>query len=112
MSLLKRVERAQQQAAAPAVGAPPLVPPSAAPPASLNKVRVAAREEMLRDIKQRFPQIWLHCFSASEILAIAEYSGLNVRDTIIRLRDTGLDSIPGGGAEILDDDVRLFRYGV
>ena len=63
-------------------------------------------ERLLRGIKERFPQIWLHCFSASEILAIAEYSELSVRDTIIRLRDAGLDSIPGGGAEILDDVVR------
>jgi cyclic dehypoxanthinyl futalosine synthase len=63
-------------------------------------------ERLLRGIKQRFPQIWLHCFSASEILAIAEYSDLAVRDTIARLRDAGLDSIPGGGAEILDDEVR------
>jgi cyclic dehypoxanthinyl futalosine synthase len=63
-------------------------------------------EGLLRGIKQRFPQIWLHCFSASEILAIAEYSGLTVEQTILRLRDAGLDSIPGGGAEILDDEVR------
>jgi len=63
-------------------------------------------ERMMRGIKQRFPQVWLHCFSASEILAIAEYSGITVRDTIARLRDAGLDSIPGGGAEILDDEVR------
>ncbi len=63
-------------------------------------------ERLLRGIKQRFPQVWLHCFSASEILAIAEYSGLDVRETIVRLRDAGLDSIPGGGAEILDDEVR------
>jgi len=63
-------------------------------------------ERLLRGIKERFPSIWLHCFSASEILAIAEYSELSVRDTIARLRDAGLDSIPGGGAEILDDAVR------
>src|SRR5271169_2988602 len=63
-------------------------------------------ERLLTGIKQRFPQIWLHCFSASEILAIAEYSDLSVRDTIARLRDAGLSSIPGGGAEILDDEVR------
>jgi cyclic dehypoxanthinyl futalosine synthase len=63
-------------------------------------------ERLLRGIKQRFPQVWLHCFSASEILAIAEYSDLSVRDTIARLRDAGLASIPGGGAEILDDEVR------
>jgi len=63
-------------------------------------------ERLLRGIKDRFPTVHLHCFSASEIIAIAEYSGLTIRDTIMRLRDAGLDSIPGGGAEILDDDVR------
>src|SRR5271169_6807452 len=63
-------------------------------------------ERLLKGIKLRFPQVWMHCFSASEILAIAEYSNLSVRDTIMRLRDAGLDSIPGGGAEILDDEVR------
>ena len=64
-------------------------------------------ESLFRGIKQRFPQIWLHCLSASEVLAIAEYSNLDLRTTIARLRDAGLDSIPGGGAEILDDDVRF-----
>jgi cyclic dehypoxanthinyl futalosine synthase len=63
-------------------------------------------ENLFRGIKQRFPKIWLHCLSASEVLAIAEYSDLDLRTTIARLRDAGLDSIPGGGAEILDDDVR------
>jgi cyclic dehypoxanthinyl futalosine synthase len=63
-------------------------------------------EDMLRTIKQRFPRIHLHCFSAPEILCIAEVSNLSVRDTIARLRDAGLDSIPGGGAEILDDEIR------
>src|SRR6202050_3142254 len=62
-------------------------------------------EDLLRAIKQRFT-IHLHCFSAPEITNIAEVSGLNLRDTIARLRDAGLDSIPGGGAEILDDGVR------
>ena len=63
-------------------------------------------ERLFTGIKQRFPQIWLHCLSASEVLAIAEYSNLDLRTTIARLRDAGLDSIPGGGAEILDDEVR------
>ena len=63
-------------------------------------------ENLFRGSKQRFPKIWLHCLSASEVLAIAEYSDLDLRTTIARLRDAGLDSIPGGGAEILDDDVR------
>ncbi|MDW8355794.1 MAG: cyclic dehypoxanthinyl futalosine synthase [Bryobacterales bacterium] len=62
--------------------------------------------DLLSSIKTRFPRIHLHCFSAPEILHIAEVSGLTVRDTIARLRDAGLDSIPGGGAEILDDAVR------
>ena len=63
-------------------------------------------EGLLRAIKERFPRMHLHCFSAPEILCIAEVSGLSVRDTIVRLRDAGLDSIPGGGAEILDDEIR------
>jgi cyclic dehypoxanthinyl futalosine synthase len=63
-------------------------------------------EEMLRGIKHRFPQVHLHCFSASEIIHFADVSGLSIEETIIRLRDAGLDSIPGGGAEILDDEVR------
>ena len=63
-------------------------------------------EDLLRNIKRRFPQIHLHCFSAPEVLNIAEVSGLTLRDTIVRLMDAGLDSIPGGGAEILDDEVR------
>lgn len=62
-------------------------------------------EDLLRSIKQRF-KIWCHCFSAPEIVNIAEVSGLSLRDTIARLRDAGLDSIPGGGAEILDNEVR------
>ena len=62
-------------------------------------------EDMLRDIKKRFT-IHTHCFSAPEITNIAEVSGISLYDTISRLKDAGLDSIPGGGAEILDDGVR------
>jgi len=69
-------------------------------------LKIDWHEKMLRGSKQRFPQVHLHCYSASEIIAIAEYSALSIRDTILRLRDAGLDSIPGGGAEILDDEVR------
>ncbi|MBK7928406.1 MAG: dehypoxanthine futalosine cyclase [Bryobacterales bacterium] len=70
------------------------------------ELKIEWYEEMLRAIKARYPSIWLHCFSAPEITNIAEVSGLSLHDTIARLRDAGLDSIPGGGAEILDDDVR------
>jgi len=62
-------------------------------------------EDLLGSIKQRF-RIHLHCFSSPEVLNIAEVSGLTIRETIVRLREAGLDSIPGGGAEILDDQVR------
>lgn len=62
-------------------------------------------EDLLRTIKAH-SDIWCHCFSAPELVNIAEVSGLSLRDTIARLRDAGLDSIPGGGAEILDNEVR------
>jgi cyclic dehypoxanthinyl futalosine synthase len=69
-------------------------------------LRIEYYENLLRSLKRRFPQVHLHCFSAPEILCIAEVSDLSVRDTIARLMDAGLDSIPGGGAEILDDEIR------
>ncbi|WP_353066220.1 dehypoxanthine futalosine cyclase [Tunturibacter psychrotolerans] len=61
---------------------------------------------LFRGIKKRFPAIWLHSLSASEILSIAEQSGVTVSETIARLRDAGLDSIPGDDAGILDDEVQ------
>jgi cyclic dehypoxanthinyl futalosine synthase len=70
------------------------------------ELKIGWYEDLLSAIKRRFPQVWLHCFSAPEIVNIAEVSGLDLETTIARLRDAGLDSIPGGGAEILHDDVR------
>src|SRR6266576_1157550 len=61
---------------------------------------------LLRSLQARYPQVHLHCFSAPEILSIAEVSEIGIRETIERLMDAGLASIPGGGAEILDDEVR------
>ena len=69
-------------------------------------LKIEFYENMLRTISERFPQVHLHCFSAPEIICIAEVSNLSLRDTIARLRNAGLKSIPGGGAEILDDEVR------
>lgn len=63
-------------------------------------------ENLLSSIKRRYPKLHLHCFSAPEIINISEVSNLTLRETIQRLMDSGLDSIPGGGAEILDDEVR------
>ncbi len=61
-------------------------------------------EEMLRFIKGY--TIHIHGFSPPEICHFATLSGLPVREVIIRLQRAGLDSIPGGGAEILCDRVR------
>ncbi len=60
---------------------------------------------MLRAIKKRFV-ISIHSFTATEILYFARQAGRSVRDTLLLLQDAGLDSLPGGGAEILVDRVR------
>lgn len=67
---------------------------------------IAWFDALFRSIKQRFPAVWLHCLSVGEILAIAAQSGSTVEDTVARLRDAGLDSIPGDDAGILDDAVQ------
>ena len=70
------------------------------------ELKIDYYENLLSSIKRRYPQVHLHCFSAPEILNVADVSGLNLRETLLRLMGAGLDSIPGGGAEILDDEVR------
>ncbi len=62
-------------------------------------------EDLFRSIKARYP-IHLHALSPSEVQHIARKDKLTTSDTLSRLRDAGLDSIPGGGAEILSDRVR------
>jgi len=63
-------------------------------------------EDMLRVIRSRYPSIVIHSFTATEILYFAQKEGLTVEDTLRRLQDAGLSSLPGGGAEILVDRVR------
>ncbi len=70
------------------------------------KLRVEYYEELFSAIRERYPQVHQHCLSATEIIYIAHISKLSLEDCIRRLRDAGLDSIPGAGAEILSDDVR------
>lgn len=60
---------------------------------------------LLKSIRKRFG-IHVHGFSPPEICHIADRHGLTIRETIGVLKDAGLDSIPGGGAEILSDRVR------
>ena len=61
---------------------------------------------LLGEIKRSFPAIHIHGFSPPEILHLADRSRLGVADLLSRLRRAGLDSLPGGGAEILVDRVR------
>ncbi|MEO5358434.1 MAG: dehypoxanthine futalosine cyclase [Nitrospirae bacterium YQR-1] len=61
---------------------------------------------LLRKIKDRFNKINIHGFSPPEICDIAKKSGLSIKETLAELKSAGLDSIPGGGAEILSDRVR------
>ncbi len=63
-------------------------------------------EDMLRFIKKHYPQIHVHGFSPPEIIHFSKISGLSVEEVLKRLISAGLDSIPGGGAEILTDRVR------
>jgi cyclic dehypoxanthinyl futalosine synthase len=63
-------------------------------------------EELFRQLRQRFPQVRIHSLSAAEICHIAELSGLSMSECLKRLRDAGLKSLPGAGAEVLVDEVR------
>ncbi len=63
-------------------------------------------ENMLKFIKSNF-NVWIHGFSAPEIYHIAKISDLSVEQTLKRLMDAGLDSIPGAGAELLIDSERM-----
>jgi cyclic dehypoxanthinyl futalosine synthase len=62
-------------------------------------------EALFRTTKQHFPTLCLHGLSAGEVLSLANVSETTLHDTIARLRDSGLDSIPGDDAAILDDAV-------
>lgn len=60
---------------------------------------------MLSTIKEHYP-VAIHSFTATEILYMAQQAGKSVKDTLRELHAAGLDSLPGGGAEILVDRVR------
>jgi cyclic dehypoxanthinyl futalosine synthase len=67
--------------------------------------KIGEYEKLLKDIKS-YSDIHIHAFSPPEICHVAELSGLSIKNVLSRLVDAGLDSIPGGGAEILADRVR------
>jgi cyclic dehypoxanthinyl futalosine synthase len=69
-------------------------------------LKIEYYEDLFRSIKERY-KIHLHALSVIEIEGIAQVSRLTVAETLERLKAAGLDSIPGAGAEILSDEIRL-----
>ncbi|WP_340690053.1 cyclic dehypoxanthinyl futalosine synthase [Hydrogenobacter thermophilus] len=65
-------------------------------------------ERLIYSIKERFPQVQIHSFSAPEIVYLAKIEKLSIREVLKRLKEAGLDSLPGGGAEVLSWEVRSF----
>ena len=63
-------------------------------------------EDLFSTLKRLYPSVRLHALGAPEVSHIARVSGLTIRRTLERLVAAGLDSLPGAGAEILDDGVR------
>jgi aminodeoxyfutalosine synthase len=63
-------------------------------------------EEMLRGLKERFPNAHLKAFTAIEIGWFAKREKISIEEVLTRLRDAGLGSLPGGGAEIFHTEVR------
>ena len=62
---------------------------------------------LLSNLHQSHPNIHLDCFSPIEIEGIAEVCELSTKEVLTKLRDSGMHGLPGGGAEMLVDDVRL-----
>lgn len=62
--------------------------------------------QMLRGLKDRFPQVHLKAFTMVEVAYFAQRSKISTREVLQKLKDAGTDSLPGGGAEIFSDRVR------
>lgn len=76
------------------------------PAAKLNGATLPYYQNLLRTVKQTFPQLHLHAFSPQEIQFIAREDGLAYAKVIGDLQEAGLGSMPGTAAEVLDDGVR------
>ena len=62
--------------------------------------------DMISGLKERFPEVHIQAFTAVELEYLSKIAGMSLRETLIELRDAGLGSIPGGGAEIFAKRVR------
>ena len=69
-------------------------------------LRIEYYEEVFKAIKTKSPDIGIHGLSVSEIDMIAKVERSSTKEILGRLKEAGLDSLPGAGAEILDDDVK------
>ncbi|MCD4822079.1 MAG: 5-amino-6-(D-ribitylamino)uracil--L-tyrosine 4-hydroxyphenyl transferase CofH [Methanococcoides sp.] len=72
----------------------------------LPDVNINLYIDILRAVKSEYPHIHTHCFSPMEINHAARASGLSVEETLKKLKDNGLNTMPGTAAEILVDKVR------
>lgn len=70
------------------------------------KFKIEWYEDLLRDIKAKFPGVNVHGFSPPELHHFTKVNNMSLREVLERLKAAGLGSIPGGGAEILVDRVR------
>jgi len=70
------------------------------------KLKIAWYEDLVEHIHTKYPSITIHGFSSIELDFIAKVSRITIQEVLSRLKAKGLASIPGAGAEILNDDVR------
>ncbi len=74
---------------------------------SLNpKLPFEYYEGMLRKLHEKYPEMSLKAYTAVEIAYLAEQSGLSVKHVLLRLKNAGLTSLPGGGGEIFNEEIR------
>ena len=71
------------------------------------KAGLAYYAEMFRALKQRHPQVHIKALTAVEIAHIARIDKMSIKDVLIALREAGLDTLPGGGAEVFGRGVRM-----
>jgi aminodeoxyfutalosine synthase len=62
--------------------------------------------DLIRGLKERFPQVHLKAFTMVEVAYLAKRAKLTIRETLQQMKDAGVDSLPGGGAEIFADRIR------
>ena len=70
------------------------------------KAGLAYYTEMFRGLKERFPHVHIKALTAVEVAHVARIEKMSVRDTLLALKAAGLDTMPGGGAEVFSPGVR------